>query len=186
MKANNIQVTFGALPIFACGALIVPHYTNRIDSSALRRMLGEDAAQLDRALAQNRVAIVRSARTDANYDLVVGVAEGRFEHLEQALNMAEAARCRSICLPAFGVYELTAEAMHVFANANDEDCQLERAHRLYARAVSATPETVARLGNADSPLMRFASEIGHVQFIDVVATITGCNEISPSFQSLNR
>jgi hypothetical protein len=144
-------------------------------------MLGRDARSLRRRIAGQPAAIVQAQEPGIQYDHLIGIANGNLAHLPAALELAETAGCRCITVVACGVYELTAEAARMYAAAAQESAPVETAHRLYEQAVQNAPRTKAELHRQ---LLPFIEQIGHVQFVDVVTSITSTNEISPIFAEL--
>lgn len=179
---TNLSTTFGRLPIFGCGAVIVGAFADAARFPALDEMLGIDAAALRSAMGGKPVAMVESRAPAAQYDYLIGLAEGKLEHLPAALELAEQAQCRGIAIAACGVYELTAQAARNYASAGTDIALAGEAHRLYQQAVDTAPRAVASLRAA---LASFIAQIGHVQWIDVVTSITGSNDISPQFAALD-
>lgn len=179
---TSLSTTFGALPIFGCGALIVGAWAADAFPS-IERMLGRDARSLRRSMSASGkpAAMVPAQEPGVQYDHLIGIADGNLEFLPAALELAENAGCRCITVVACGVYELTAEAARLDAAAAQDAALAETAHRLYEQAVQNAPRTTAELHRQ---LLPFIEQIGHVQFVDVVTSITSTNEISPVFADL--
>lgn len=182
MKTHPITVTFGALPIFVCDALIVPLFPGSLTNTALRAMLGKDADPLQQAMLGNTVAHIRSVEETSNCGIVIGVHCRQSSDITAALMLAERLHCQHVVLAAFGVYELTLEALTLYASGDGSDAAALEAHSMFEHTLRDLPKALSMVR---APLTEFFAQLGYVQHLDLVTGVVPHSVITSSFATLN-